>query len=943
MWFRLLAEKRAAAACFKTLLCGQLLAAAMWFGLLLCASRGQAVILSEFMADNVTAAERDEDGERADWIELENVSGDAVAMNGWYLTDERSNLRKWQFPVGSPEVSVLPGARLIVWASGKNRKASVDRLHTNFKLDKDGEYLGLVRPDGVTVVHSYAPAFPPQIMDGTYGVAASDPAILPPVETVAGQPQVSKRVRVGYLLSSTRGVANSETATAIGPIIAQVTKRSGRPAGGEQSTPIAVTARVIPTLRPLAGNNPVVLKWRRMYGEETSINMVFNAGTRLYAAEIPTTSLLSGEMIRWRVEARDDGVTPSYGYAPEFPFGAAAPPSNPPPKNLTADLDQYYGTVAQDGISTSKVPILHWFAESPGAADTLVGESCSFFFQPIPLHPAGTAGYALQEPKFYDNVRVYRHGQSTANLPQKSHNFSFNKANRFKWKDGDPALRSVNLLSTYADKSKVRNSLAYYVWELSGHYASHFSQLVRVEQNGAFKGIYDFVEDGNEDFIQRERLDPLGSLYKIYNSLENANRTETNRGGAEKKNPKTSDYTDLQALVRGISDDQPMTVRLRYVYDNVDVASLINFLAVHTLILNRDTGHNNYYVFRDTANTGEWSLLPWDQDLSFGHTWTFLGQDCFDDDIHSGGPLKLAGRNRLMQIVFGCPELNVMFVERVRSLASQFLVSSSCTNGPLEKKINDLLNQIDPNPDNPANGADDADLNTRTWGFWVDGSGSKIAHTDSRMAHHTVRAQANRIFHSNPHPPYPGANPYPGFQDNSSSLPAFLPGRRAFMFNANPPKSGAMPLPASVPLDLTLYMQSFDFNPAEEAKDQEYFIIRNPNDFAVDLSGWQLSGEVSMTFRGGTVIPGLDAETLQNSNSTYVNQLIVAKKPLAIRQRSTSPRANEYRQVSGPYEGRLSGRGGMITLSRPNDPFNPKAGYNRVASATLTPGAVNSP
>ena len=67
-----------------------------------------------------------------------------------------------------PAVSLDPGAYLLVFASSKNKTAA--ELHTNFKLGAGGEYLGLIQPDGVTVEYEYAPAFPPQSTDVSYGI-----------------------------------------------------------------------------------------------------------------------------------------------------------------------------------------------------------------------------------------------------------------------------------------------------------------------------------------------------------------------------------------------------------------------------------------------------------------------------------------------------------------------------------------------------------------------------------------------------------------------------------------------------------------------------------------------------------------------------------------------------------------------------------------------------
>ncbi|OPX24519.1 MAG: hypothetical protein B1H04_01915, partial [Planctomycetales bacterium 4484_123] len=123
------------------------------------------MVISQFMAINDSTI-ADENGEYSDWIQLHNVSDSEVDLAGWFLTDDADDLAKWSFP----EVTVPPDAYLLVFASGKDRAVAGQELHTNFKLSGGGEYLGLVRPDGVTVEHEYAPQFPPQQPDVPYGV-----------------------------------------------------------------------------------------------------------------------------------------------------------------------------------------------------------------------------------------------------------------------------------------------------------------------------------------------------------------------------------------------------------------------------------------------------------------------------------------------------------------------------------------------------------------------------------------------------------------------------------------------------------------------------------------------------------------------------------------------------------------------------------------------------
>src|SRR5687767_13783265 len=80
----------------------------------------QSVAISEFMASNSQTL-ADEDGEFPDWIELYNSGATSVNLNGWSLTDDAAELRKWVFP----SVTIAPKGFLIVFASGKNRLGAV--------------------------------------------------------------------------------------------------------------------------------------------------------------------------------------------------------------------------------------------------------------------------------------------------------------------------------------------------------------------------------------------------------------------------------------------------------------------------------------------------------------------------------------------------------------------------------------------------------------------------------------------------------------------------------------------------------------------------------------------------------------------------------------------------------------------------------------------------
>lgn len=118
-------------------------------------------IISEFLASNQQGLQ-DSAGNRWDWIEIYNRADQAADLAGWQLKDSHN---AWVFPA----VSLGPHASRIIFASGLDRRDPGGELHTNFKLSQEGEYLGLLDPAGA-VVHEFAPQYPPQQDDISYGI-----------------------------------------------------------------------------------------------------------------------------------------------------------------------------------------------------------------------------------------------------------------------------------------------------------------------------------------------------------------------------------------------------------------------------------------------------------------------------------------------------------------------------------------------------------------------------------------------------------------------------------------------------------------------------------------------------------------------------------------------------------------------------------------------------
>ncbi len=118
------------------------------------------LVINEIMASNSTT-KTDEFGEYEDWIEIHNLSSTVVPINNLFLSDNPDEPQKWQLP----NTILNPGQYIVIWADNDTEQGS---HHANFKLDKDGEFLGIFDRKS----NNYAPidtlTFPAQESDVSY-------------------------------------------------------------------------------------------------------------------------------------------------------------------------------------------------------------------------------------------------------------------------------------------------------------------------------------------------------------------------------------------------------------------------------------------------------------------------------------------------------------------------------------------------------------------------------------------------------------------------------------------------------------------------------------------------------------------------------------------------------------------------------------------------------
>ncbi len=109
-------------------------------------SSNAGVLINEVLADN-NSTNRDPDlGNYGDWVELKNMTSNAVDISGYGLSDSDKKI-KWNFPNGT---TIAPSSLLIVWADDFNTTLNPNptALHTTFKLKSNKDKVVLFDKSG---------------------------------------------------------------------------------------------------------------------------------------------------------------------------------------------------------------------------------------------------------------------------------------------------------------------------------------------------------------------------------------------------------------------------------------------------------------------------------------------------------------------------------------------------------------------------------------------------------------------------------------------------------------------------------------------------------------------------------------------------------------------------------------------------------------------------
>ncbi len=598
-----------------------------------------------------------------------------------------------------------------------------------------------------------------------------------------------------YLSQATPNELNVAGTANPGPSIFAETHQ---PAVPQPTDALVITCRVAPVLAPVAR---VTLNWRVNFTAEQTMTLLDDgvapdllASDGIYTATIPTTAYLPGNLVRWYFTALDTAGNSSRWPRYADPLGSP----------------QYFGTMVPDASVTTTLPVWHWFTANTAAAATRGGTRGSVFFN----------------GQFRDNVFIRLRGGFTSTGSKK---FDFNTGQHLEINPEIGRVEEANLNGTTlasaiagdsADATLIRPALTFEIYRQSGHHALHaFPVMMRV--NGALdtgsgrSGIAYFVEQPDERFLRRVGLDDEGALYKL-DQRANLNPVFYDTiTGVEKKTRITEDFADLNSFVAGIRNaadgynypvisatapaapNNPpafLAARKTYMFDNLDLANMVNYLACRALVGDSDDTRKNFYLYRDSNDSREWKILPWDKDGTLGISLddTYYNHPFKGDYARRKQPGASANNqwNYLWEALYNEPASRDMYLRRLRTLMETILGNAS---GSLEARVD---------------------------AWWAGVAPHKAAAT-------------------------PGA------------IKTWLGTRRTELFTtysaANSLGAGIQ-IPTAQSPGVTVGFGAYDSLPVSGNQQEEFIEITNGNADAVDISGWSLKGGVEHTFHAGTVI-----------------------------------------------------------------------------------------
>ena len=531
--------------------------------------------------------------------------------------------------------------------------------------------------------------------------------------------------------------------------------------------------------------------------------------------------------------------------------------TNPP----NGDGMNYRSFIVEDG-QTATLPIVRWYIEDDDFEDmTVTYVNDKVYFDAV---------IAIGD-KVYDNTKVRLKGESSRSYPKKKFKFELPTGYTVQPETFEHAVDEFSLNVYFLNFTDLQEKLA---WDVFGEFGLPQLQNTntRVQKNNGanpseFYGHYLLIETYDKTWRERNGYEE-GALYK--ESFDKKTREDED----------SSDIADFRNNLLTLEGEELKA----YLEDNVNIPNIVNYHAVSTVIGHQDWNYyHNIYQYRDTEGTRRWEVLPWDLDNAIS-TPVLEGVN-FDtspdrlDPLSTGEPSQNVSRV-IENALFQFPEYREMYYRRLATVYDELYKKGKLINlyESLYDKSSATINE---------------DL-----AFWKDDKEALYA-----------QFFPNGL-------PYTFPSDFPLEVDEGDILSGNVSASvmdtlfhygngRQISFMDSFRSQGYFPQPQASKPRITI--TELMYNPPG-GSDHEYLELYNPNNYAVDISGWKIDG-IGLTIPQGTVLP---------SNGYG----LVVKNDVAFRQHYGGGKF-----IISEYDGKLANEGETISLLRTDNSLASRVSY----------------
>jgi hypothetical protein len=548
------------------------------------------VYISEFMASNTSTIANNQ-GVYDDWIELTNNGASPVDLSGWHLTDTAGSPAKWTFPAGA---SIAAHGQLVVFAANTPAAPSIvngEYRANNFALSAGGEYLGLTRPDS-TVVSEYAPTFPAQTTNVSYGIDVNGSIGFFSTPTPGAPNGVGDSV-TAPVASKARGFyssAFSVSLTSAGATSIRYTTDGSTPSatsGTVYAAPINITTTTVLRAVGVAAGNVTssVVSYTYVF-----VASVLNQGTGIAGFPDGRSVWVGGSDFVPEDTAMDQSIVTSPTYSSRITGGMTSIPT----MSVSAPINTVFGANGFYDTENNEVPVSVEMLYPDGSSEMMNGGAESHSHNR--LKRSMRLNFRSQYGSNTWNTNLFRSNPvNGASATTKVRSVILRGGNNRAWtRIWNPDMTDYTLDELYRGTQVAMDG-----------YGSH-GTFVHLYINGVYWGLYNAVERPDDDWAAS------------YFGGDDANWFWANHGGpSTSKDPVRWNYL-MDTLV---NKDMSVPANYAEMQTYLDIDNFIDYVMMSWWFGQTDWPTNNWYtvtrnaVGADTATPtkfvawdGEWSM-----------------------------------------------------------------------------------------------------------------------------------------------------------------------------------------------------------------------------------------------------------------------------------------------------------------------------------------------